>query len=139
MGEQTFITVPNEKQYQSSVTYLILNSLSFFRCVDSYTTYSPLIKSSASYYSRFTSLAFFAVIPLKVKSQTFSNESTHCRACFNNNTTILKIFYSETMINDREVSSGRTSYVFSSALVFISIKHVFLTFSLRARLIRTPR
>ena len=25
-----------------------------------------------------------------------------------------------------------------SALVFISIKHVFLTFSLRARLIRTP-
>ena len=26
----------------------------------------------------------------------------HCRACFNNNT-ILKRFYSETMINDREV------------------------------------
>ena len=33
MGEQTFITVPNEKQYQSSLTYLILNSLSFLRCL----------------------------------------------------------------------------------------------------------
>ena len=32
-GEQTFITVPKKKQYQSSVTYLILNSLSFLRCL----------------------------------------------------------------------------------------------------------
>ena len=32
------------------------------------------------------------------------SQSTHCRACFNNNTTTLKRFYSETMINDREVS-----------------------------------
>ena len=111
----------------------------FLPVFESCTTFGPLIKFYASCYSRFTSLAFFAVIPLKVKSQTFSNESTYCRACFNNNTTILKRFYSETMINDREVSLGRTSYVFSSALVFISIKHVFLTFSLRARLIRTPR
>ena len=104
----------------------------FLPVFDSCTTFGPLIKFYASCYSRFTSLAFFAVIPLKEKSQTFSNESTYCRACFNNNTTILKRFYSGTMITDREVSLGRTSYVFSSALVFISIKHVFLTFSLRA-------
>ena len=73
----------------------------FLSVFDSCTTYGPLINFYASCYSRFTSLAFFAVFPLKVKSQTFSNESTYCRACFNNNTTILKRFYSETMINDR--------------------------------------
>ena len=74
-------------------------------------------------------------------------EWIHCRACFNNNT--IQKFYSESMMNDREVSSGWTCYCYSlqikqrflvklSALVFISIKNVSLTFSLRARLTRTP-
>ena len=68
---------------------------------DSFNTFSLLIKFFAS---RVTHVSlpwlFVTVIALKVKSQTFSNE----RACFN--TTILKIFYSETMINDRDVSLG---------------------------------
>ena len=42
----------------------------------------------------------------EVKSQTFSNESNVMRVSITILCTKLKRFYSETMINDREVSFG---------------------------------
>ena len=87
------------------MTYLILNSLSFFRCL----TLVLRIVLQQSFLPPVTHVSlpwlFVAVIALKVKSQTFSNESTVVPVSI----TIrqyLKDFTLETMINDRDVSLG---------------------------------